>query len=146
MIVDAKKNVKLGSLADIANGLRELGLAAGVENDCVIVRLQADNNNVYPTTMQVRGNDLIISCRIGTLGDIDEADFAKAAFAALACNAEILPYAFALLDTDDGIDDDDPIVLINSVPLGDFSTAELQAAMDALRRAMHTAIDMLPWK
>ena len=149
MIVDTnKKNIKLGSLAEIAEGLRELTFLAKAESDHVVVKLEGDNGRAYPVVLRVRNDgmrdDLLIACQIGTIHDLTQEDLANAFYAMACSNMEILPYAFSVVDEPDT--DNDPIVLVNSIPLGDFSLSELQAAMDTLRRALHVGIDLLPWK
>tara|TARA_Y100000034_G_scaffold92727_1_gene112102 strand:- start:1484 stop:1849 length:366 start_codon:yes stop_codon:yes gene_type:complete len=60
-------------------------------------------------------------------------------WSALDNNSIIHPFAIAILTDTDGEGSDEsqwPIVLINSVPLGDFTKSELSAAMSSLLNAI----------
>ena len=93
------------------------------------------------------GSQLAISCQLAKWGDIAEDRLLDFAVACLDANTRIRPFAFATITASDepGLDDDDewPIVLTNSVPLGDLSPDELQAAMDSLWAALASSRDAL---
>jgi hypothetical protein len=62
--------------------------------------------------------------------------------AMLDLNTQILPYAFGVLtdiDGEDGDESDFPVVLIDSMPIGDISEGELLESMRSLLAALQTA-------
>lgn len=59
----------------------------------------------------------------------------------LSLNHDIAPFAFAIVDdTLDGIDPNDPIVLVHRLPIGDLSAEEVDQAFAALRRGLNEAV------
>jgi len=74
------------------------------------------------------------------MGDIKEEEMSKVLFALLDYNTMIRPYAFAVISVaeDPGLDDEEkwPIVLTDSLPLGDLSTEEVTAAVESLWSAL----------
>ena len=87
-----------------------------------------------------------ITCELGKLAEIFPVEDQSKAFvtAMLALSlTPATPYGVGLLAGEDGIDDDDPIILHNQVPLGDFSPAEMESAMDSLRQAITLAVASL---
>ena len=89
------------------------------------------------------GAELVVTCQLAVLGDMDEELSAQFMLAALDANTALRPYAFAVIsDTDDAeLEDADqwPVVLTSSVPIGDLSEGELCVAMDGLWRALSVA-------
>ena len=102
---------------------------------------------VVVITVNEAGSELVISCQLAKLGDIADDKLLEFAVACLDANTRIRPYAFATITASDrpGMDEpeDWPVVITNSVPLGDLSTEELQAAMDSLWAALASSVDVL---
>lgn len=107
----------------------------------------ADAPFVAVLTINEERNELVINCQVATLGDIPDKNVAEFAIACLDANSRIRPFAFATLTATDNpaLDNPDkwPIVLTDSVPLGDLSDTELQAAMDNLWAALVSGADVL---
>ena len=65
--------------------------------------------------------------------------------ALLDLNTQTLPYAFAVLTEIDGEDGDKsswPVVLIDSMPVGDISEDELLQSLSSLLAALQTASNL----
>lgn len=90
---------------------------------------------------------LLVNCQLGVLGDFSENQLAAMALAALDMNTYIQPFAFAIVsDADDAELDDEmkwPLVLTDSMPLGDLSAEELISSMDALIQALVSSRSVL---
>jgi hypothetical protein len=129
----------LNTLPEIAEALVALGYEAQATDDAVHMAV-GGSDSPFPTVLTLDGHgSLITTCRLARLGDVS--DLEKFLFLALDLNTRILPYAVGVLteaDGQEGSEDDWPLVLCNSVPLGDFSAAELGASMDSLFRALVT--------
>lgn len=110
------------------------------------------NGKVFPAIVTIDDSEknVVVSCQLCTLGQISETDLAAAAFSALSLNAEIHPFALALLnDNEVDIDKSDPIVLIDSKPLTgssrefvviNFEKSDMENMMSSLLRALTTVV------
>lgn len=82
--------------------------------------------------------DLEITCIVANIGDIKQEQRGDFAQACLILNAEIEPFAVAILAGEDEVESNDwPIALVDKVPLGDFSINELRSAMENMEKALH---------
>ena len=92
-------------------------------------------------------NEVVINCQVAKLGDLNEDDIPTVQFALLDANTRIRPFAFGIISGSDNPEINDaaqfPIVLTDSIPLGDLSTGELNAAMDSLLVAIESAGEVL---
>lgn len=92
-------------------------------------------------------SELVITCQLAALGDIDEELSTQFMLAALDVNTAIRPYAFAIIsDTDDPSLAEAqkwPVVLTTSIPVGDLSEGELCVAIDRLWSALSAAAPVL---
>ncbi len=92
-------------------------------------------------------NQLNITCQIAKASDIADAE--KFALVALDANTRILPYSIAMITANDNPDEysdedaDCPVVLIDSIPLGNLSESELDRAMNSLLEALMSCKDEL---
>jgi len=129
----------LNTLPEIAEALTGLGYEPQVTDNAVLVGV-GGATTPFPTVLTADGQgSLVITCRMARFGNVDDLD--KFLFLALDLNTRIMPYAVGLLtdaDGQEGSEEDWPLVLCNSIPLGDLSTAELASAMDTLLRALVT--------
>jgi hypothetical protein len=136
-------DTSLQSPASIGTALSEAGYSASHDDSAAFVELQHEGKN-YPAVIQLQGKELLISCQICKIGDFGADQLALVATNALAANVEMLPYAFAILKPEDSGNEeavaDSPLVIINSVPVGDFSTEELLWAVRKLQVALATAV------
>lgn len=141
MITTNITNVK-----EIAGAVRDLAYSCRVDKETVQVgipvAMRDGNTKTFPAiiTLDEDKQSIVFSCQVCKLNEIAEDDLAQAALSALSLNAEIHPFAFAILNSEDGISKEDPVVLIDSKPLGDFSFNELEFALDSLRRALSVAV------
>jgi hypothetical protein len=92
-------------------------------------------------------NEVVINCQVAKLGDLNEDDIPTVQFGLLDANTRISPFAFGIISGSDNPEINDaaqfPIVLTDSIPLGDLSTGELNAAMDSLLVAIESAGEVL---
>lgn len=129
----------LNTLPEIADALVALGHEAQLTTDAVHTAV-GGSDSPFPTVLTLDGEgSLVTTCRLARLGDVTNLE--KFFFLALEVNTRILPYAVGILteaDGQEGSEDDWPLVLCNSIPLGDLSPAELASSMDSLFRALVT--------
>ncbi|KKL77366.1 hypothetical protein LCGC14_2035620 [marine sediment metagenome] len=148
METETMEVTKIDTLADVVLALREHGYHAKLTDDGVItgVSLAEDDGSSRDFAMLIteENGSLEFTCQLCTIGDLekdhDENSLAALAWVFLAENAEIQPWALALINPDGELDSNDTIVLTDSVPLGDFSTEELASAMTTLLRALANAV------
>ncbi|MDB6153668.1 MAG: hypothetical protein JWL90_2121 [Chthoniobacteraceae bacterium] len=136
-------DTSLQSLAAIADVLSKAGYSASADDSAAFVELQHEGTN-YPAVIQSQGKEFLISCQVCRIGDFGPDQLALVATNALAANVQMLPYAFAILKPEDSADEeavaDSPLVIINSVPIGDFSEEELLWSIRKLQIALATAV------
>jgi len=108
-----------------------------------------DTENAFPVVILIDDKDMIINCEIAKWGEISSnvAEDMKDAFflGLLDINTQILPYSVAVVSNIDGEEDDRdswPVVLIDSMPIGDISEDELRSSIQSLMKALHTAKDL----
>lgn len=130
-------NESIDTLQQIAEDLETMGYEPkfSAEQNTLFVPIGPQKS--FTAVLTITDNELTIQAGITTLEDIGEENFNKFAFAALDTNTRIQPFAFGILTTEDDVENEDtPVVLTNSVPLGDFSTKELEFAMQSLWKAI----------
>jgi len=129
------------TLDQVADVLEALGYETQLDAKSVFTKVGGTD---APFTAVITRNEvrhsLDITCQIATLGDVREANTPNFLLAALDANSTVRPFAFAIIsDADDpDLDDPDewPVVLTESIPIGDLSDAEIAAAMDNLWSAL----------
>jgi hypothetical protein len=133
------------TLADVERVLAEHGYKATLNEGSVILPIGAESSP-FPCIILMDETNLTISCEIDTWGSLQDRvnpEMKEDLFLAmLDLNTQILPYAFGVLTDIDGEDDDVsafPVVLIDSMPIGDISEEELLASMSSLLAALQTA-------
>ncbi len=112
-----------------------------VTNDDNIATVIVLDGSSYPVSISIIDDQLKVVCQLGTVGEFlpeENEENAIALFAnLLATNATICPFAVAILsDNDDDDLSNDPVVLMDSVPMGDLCPKELLSMMDSLRKAI----------
>jgi len=139
---------KISTLADCQQALQGLGYHAKLTDEGVMtgVSLTEEDGSSRDFLMLIteENGNLEMNCQLCTIGDL-ETDHEENALAALAWvflaeNAEIQPWAIALINPDGELDSTDTLVLTDSVPLGDFSNEELESAMTSLTRALANVV------
>ena len=135
-------------LDDIAEVLTTNGYELEAGDDAVRLKVGGmDTPFVAVITTNEENSELAISCQLAKWGDVDEGRLLEFAVACLDANTRIRPFAFATITASDHpeLDDPDewPVVITNSVPLGDLSPAELQTAMDSLWSALASSRDVI---
>lgn len=136
----------INTLEQVAEALGDLGYEAIHENEAVrtvVGGSEAPFTAVLTTNAD--GSELVITCQLAKVGDIPEDKSETFAWACLDANTRVRPYSLATITAvdDENLDSDDeadyPIVLTDSVPLGDLSESELGSAMDNLWEALTAA-------
>ena len=125
----------MNNLPQIQEATERLGYETSLGDDALVVKI-----GQFPTILTIDEGRLSINCKVARAGDIPEANQADFATAALDANTRLSPYALAMItDLDDpsseGQEDDWPIVLADSIPLGDFEECELKSALSDLQVA-----------
>ncbi len=126
----------MNNLPQIKETAERLGYKAVLTDDALIVRI-----GNFPTFLTIDQGRLCINCKIARAGDVPESNQAAFATSALDANTRLSPYAIAMItDIDDpsceGLEEDWPIVLTDTIPLGDFEESELRAALVDLQAAL----------
>ena len=135
-------NENIQTLPRIAEVVEDLGYEVGLQQDFVGVRIPVGEGEPFTAVLTIdeERRKLKITCRVARYGDIPEDRLADVLAAQSDANTRIDPFAFATLtnlDDPERADADDWLfVLIDSMPLGDLSAAELETAMSDLQRAM----------
>lgn len=135
----------LSTLEEIDEALGELGYATKLQEHSVSVN--AGHDVVATVMIDQDKNEVVFNCLIASLGELigdiqkDEANAGKAfniLLAMLEQNTYIRPFAYSQVPNEEKMEES-PVFLIDSVPLGDFSTEELKKTMDNLNRALSSA-------
>ena len=108
-----------------------------------------DTGNAFPVVIFIGDKEMIITCEIARLGEVYSqvsADMKEEFLLGLLdINTQILPYSVALNSDIDGEEEDRdlwPVVLIDSMPMGDISEDELRSSIQSLMKALHTTKDL----
>lgn len=135
------------NLEQAADALNQLGYNVVHGEDAVHIAVGGTENPFTAVLTINDSNELVINCQVAKLGDLNEDDIPTVQFCLLDANTRIRPYAFGIISGSDNPEMDDaaqfPIVLTDSLPLGDLSSGELNAAMDSLLVALESADEVL---
>lgn len=138
---------KLENLGQIAEALEEMGYEIHLHEDAIHTKVGGRSNPFMAVLTINENNELVITCKVAKLGDYDEDKVPELQFALLDANTQIRPYAFGIISGVDNPEMEDveefPIVLTDSLPLGDFCGEELQSSMDSLLMAIESSSDEL---
>jgi hypothetical protein len=132
---------KIKTLKQIHETLVQLGYEASLKENSVALKVGGIEQ---PFPAVITHNKLTehfqITCMVATLGKVPESKLAAFALAALDANHRIVPYAYALIseasDPTHDKPEDWPVVLMDSLPIGDLSPEELSASMQSLVAAL----------
>ncbi len=131
----------ISSLEQIEEILESAGYETIRTTDGVVMKIGGKSvpfTSVF--TIDEKQNQVIINCQIAMMGDIKEEEIPNVLFTLLDYNTMIRPYAFAVISAteDPGLDDEEkwPIVLTDSLPLGDLSSDEIIASVESLWSAL----------
>jgi hypothetical protein len=136
----------LSTLSQICEALEDRAYNCRIVGDAVVVMFGSDAAP-FPVVLTVNGkNELVVTCQLAELGDIDEEKATEFAFSALDINSRISPYAVAIITSGDDpelAEADFPIILQDNIPLGDLCEEELESAMQSLSAAIVGCHDLL---
>ncbi len=131
------------TLPEVKEALEQLAYPCQEQDDAIVSHI-AILDRKFPVLITISDNRLCFNIQVAQLQDISQSegadDAAKALAQLLSINDIICPFATCLMDAEDGLDPGDPIILIDSVAIGDLSIGELDAEMDAARRALTQAV------
>jgi hypothetical protein len=129
------------NLAQLHEALQQLGYQSSLRENSVAVKVGGRQRPfVAVITHHAVTRQFRFTCLVARLGDVPEKNLAAFALAAMEANVRVAPFAYGLItDSDDPKEDDEeewPVVLVHSVPIGDFSSRELSASMQSLVAAL----------
>lgn len=93
----------------------------------------------FAAVVTIDGKTLKITCQLMTLADIPDENEASVLVTLLDLNSVVVPYAFALLTATDGGEFEmgsAPVILVDSMPIGDISEEEFESAVNSLLSAL----------
>ncbi|MDP8239520.1 MAG: hypothetical protein P9X24_10560 [Candidatus Hatepunaea meridiana] len=135
------------TLQQVAETLEELGYNVKSHDNAVHIAIGGTETPFITVATINENQELVMTCQVAKLGDLNEDDIPAVQFFLLDANTRIRPYAFGILTASDNDDYDDaaeyPIVLTDSLPLGDLSVGELASSMDSLLVALESSDDAL---
>ena len=139
---------KIDSLEKVADALEASGYEPEAQNGAVSIGVGGSENPfVAVITLNDATSELVVTCQVAKLGDIDDDMVMEFCVACLDINTQIRPYAFATITASDNPDLDDPdswpIVLTDSLPIGDLSDEELTTSIDSLWSALVAGAEVL---
>ncbi len=135
------------TLQDVVDVLTEHGYTPTLAENKVTLPI-GSAESPFPCIILMDETYLTVFCEIDTYGNmmsrVSEEDREDFLVAMLDLNSQMNSYAFTVMsdidDPDAGEDKGNwPVALINSVPIGDLSEAELLESMRALQAALLTA-------
>lgn len=136
-------STKINTIEQVVEALEELGYRVERQNgvSASISLDQGEQSFIANFSIINDGGELKVTCQVALLsdlvGDAENATELAGIFGNLLdLNSEILPFATALLTGDETDSEDTPIVLTDSVPLGDLSSEEFEANVSGLREAL----------
>ena len=130
------------TLEQVAEVLQDLGYEIEVDENTAVYIKVGGNESPFTAvvTCDTQRERMDITCQVAKLGDIPDEATPKFMLAALDANTAMRPYAFAVISDTDNPEYDEPeewpVVLTESIPLGDLCREEIEAAMDSLWMAL----------
>jgi len=138
---------RIENLQQVTEVLEELGYDVRPHEDVVHIALGGTEKPFIAVVTINENRELVINCQVAKLGDLSEDNIPTVQFILLDANTRIRPYAFGIITASDDAEFDDaaefPIVLTDSLPLGDLSTQELAKNLDSLLLALNTSDEAL---
>lgn len=139
---------KIDSLDKVAEALEANGYEPEAQNGSVSIAVGGSEAPfVAVITLNESTSELVVTCQVAKLGDVADDMVMEFCIACLDINTQIRPYAFATITASDNPDLDDPddwpIVLTDSLPIGDLSEDELTMSMDRLWSALVAGAEVL---
>jgi len=138
---------KISNLHQVAEALEDLGYDVKFTEEAVHIAIGGMDNPFVAVLTINNENELVITCQLAKLGDLREDEVPAVQFSLLDTNTRIRPYAFGIISASDEPEYNDaadyPIVLTDSLPIGDLSLEELSASMDSLLLALESSGEAL---
>ena len=139
---------KIDSLVKVAEALEANGYEPVAQNGSVSIGVGGSETPfVAVITLDGATDELVVTCHVANLGDVADDMLMEFCIACLDVNTQIRPYAFAMITASDNpeLDDPDnwPIVLTDSLPIGDLSEDELTTSMGSLWSALVAGAEVL---
>ena len=136
------------NLEQVAEVLEANGYEPVVSENSVSIGVGGTENPFAAAiTINEERTELAISCQLAKLGDISDDHELQFVLSCLDANTRVRPYAFAVLTASDNPDLDEPdewpVVLTDSLPIGDLSPDELISSIDSLWSALAASWDVL---
>lgn len=140
---------KIDTLEDMKSVLEDSGYEVALGDQFLALKVPHPGHE--PKTALITLDDIrnkaVVTCRVAHYGDIPVERVAAFQAAMLDANTRIDPFAFATIADQEDADTDDPkdwsVVLIESVPLADLSSEELNIAIADLAHALPIADELL---
>ncbi|MCD6436578.1 MAG: hypothetical protein J7L15_09410 [Clostridiales bacterium] len=128
------------SLDDVVNVLSGLGYSVTRQDQCVSVAV-GNVSSPFPAIITIEDNSLSVTCEVAKKCNINKEVEIDFLWGMADINTDICPYALAVI-SEDVHEDRWPIVLIDSMPIGDLSEEELESSMDSLLFALLSIKDL----
>jgi hypothetical protein len=138
---------KIENLLHVAEALEDLGYAVRSNDDAVHVAVGGTKKPFVAVLTISESGELVITSQVATLGDLIEDDIPAVQFGLLDANTRVRPFAFGVITSTDNPEIADaadfPVIVTDSLPLGDLCRDELAAEMDGLLLALNSSDEAL---
>jgi len=128
-------------LRKIKEELEALGCDCVQTENAVVTTVTVDGKD-FPVNFSVNEahGEVVANCQYSTIGEFakDDDTLAASGWWMLSQNPLLTPFALAALDTEDGLDPTDPIVLVDS---RNFEVCDFEDVLGDLNRALVHMID-----
>ncbi len=136
---------EIENIRQLAEALEELGYPVTANEDAAHVAIGGVEKPFAASLTINSHQELVITAQVARLKDFNEDDLPLVMFGLLDANTRIRPYAFGIITDgeDEGDAGDIPIVVTDSLKVGDLCKAELAASMDSLLVALNASGEAL---
>lgn len=122
------------TIEEMAEVLQDAGFETEVNGDSVFTKIGVRSPFPVVITLDSEEKEFEFDCQVALVSNVPESNQTAMLAALLKLNAEIQPFAFAIPTEED--EDDAPIVLVDSIPIGDLSSREVIITMEKLQLAL----------
>ena len=138
----------INTLKQVVELLKTLGYKVVLQKQSVSFLIGGTNTPFTAIiTIDKTGKQLLVTCQVAKVGDFPENNLFDLFVACLDLNTRITPFAFGIITSSDNPSLDNekiwPIVLIDSILIGDLSEEEFKVEIENLWIALSTGAEVI---